>query len=57
MLVRDVLQQTVAKVELWFKWRPERKRQRATLVRGLIHLRPDLQCIKLVSAGSTLGKS
>ena len=57
LVLRDVLQQLVGKVELWFKWRPERKRQRAALVRGLIHLRPELQSIKLVSSVSTDGKS
>ena len=48
-LVRDVLREMVSKVELWFKWRPERKQNRAVLSRGLIHLRPDLQTIRLVS--------
>ena len=57
LLLRDALQQLVGKVELFFKWRPERKRQRAALVRGLIHLRPALQSIKLVSGVSTEGKS
>ncbi len=57
LIVREVLREMVAKVELWFKWRPERKRERAVLTRGLIHLRPDLQSIKLVSTVSTLGKS
>ena len=56
-LLRETLREMVVKVELWFHRVPKRKTEKSELVRGLIHLRPESQFIKLVSGGSTFGKS
>jgi predicted nucleic acid-binding Zn-ribbon protein len=56
-LMRDVMRELVAKVDLTFSWRGDRKRERAALVRGLIHLRPSLQSVKLVTGMTTHGNS
>jgi DNA invertase Pin-like site-specific DNA recombinase len=47
-LLRGTLRELVSKVQLWFTYDASRKRNRSKPARGLIHLRPDLQCIKLV---------
>ena len=56
-LLRETLREMVVKVELWFHRVPKRKTEKSELVRGLIHLRPESQFIKLVSGVSTDGKS
>lgn len=56
-LLREVLRQFVAKVELWFDFKKTKYGTRVQAVprRGLIHLREDLKIIKLVPADSAPG--
>ena len=56
-LLRAALKRLVSKVELWFDFKQTKYGDRIQAVprRGLIHLRPDLQIVKLVSGGSTEG--
>jgi hypothetical protein len=46
--VREVIGQMVAKVECWFDRVPKKKRAEYPLSRGLIHLRDDLQIVRVV---------
>jgi len=57
VLLRQALREMISKVELWFRRVRKLKTERSELVRGLIHLRPELKSVKLVSGVSTLGKS
>jgi len=55
-LLRSAFGRLVSKVELWFGWKPSTRggtRQTAVPKRGLIHLRPDLQIVKLVSGDTS----
>jgi len=54
-LLRDLLRQFVAKVEVWFDVAKGAKRFKSVPRLGLIHLRPDLKIFQLVAGVTSLG--
>jgi site-specific DNA recombinase len=56
--VREVLRQTVSRVECWFEHVPYGKKgkQQSILTRGLIHLRPDIAVYRPVLSGGPINR-